>query len=195
MKCSRDRYMNPVKLLSSDWIRPEDIHYYEELADRTGNSNISIKLLDRTSKTYVLEKVIRAYMSRSYEGNLLDILNIATKKTTEKVHTRPFYVKAITGLYNVGMLKDYGRVFEYPNYYVDNKRLDGFLKRFVNNYDCDKNFCDDEGLELNGSNGEGCRYCKQWAKQVIQYDADSVRQWGENTDAFKEKLIQGELFG
>lgn len=75
VNCAYRKVNTPSAILSSEWIRPEDIHYYRELAEETGNKNFSLKLVDRTRTTPFIERVIRAYMSESFEGNLLEILN------------------------------------------------------------------------------------------------------------------------
>lgn len=49
----------------SNWIRPEDLHHYEDLAD-------GVKLATRTSPNPV--QTLLAYTSGRYEGNMLDLL-------------------------------------------------------------------------------------------------------------------------
>jgi len=64
----RHVYLDPdnwVGILQSTWIRPEDIHHYEPYCDQ-------IKLATRMHQDP--ERVIRAYVERSFSGNLLDLL-------------------------------------------------------------------------------------------------------------------------
>ena len=75
INCTYRKIKNPKAMLTAEWVRPEDIHYYEELAEETGYKNFSVKLVDRTRATAFIERVVRAYLAESYEGNLLDILN------------------------------------------------------------------------------------------------------------------------
>ncbi|WP_044975415.1 hypothetical protein [Ruminococcus sp. HUN007] len=75
INCTYRKISNPKAMLTAEWVRPEDIHYYEELAEETGYKNFSIKLVDRTRATAFIERVIRAYLAESYDGNLLDIIN------------------------------------------------------------------------------------------------------------------------
>ncbi len=81
INCAYRKVKNPTALLSSEWIRPEDVHYYRELAEDTGFHRFSIKLIDRTRTSEFLERVVKAYMSEKYEGNLLDILNWPESKS------------------------------------------------------------------------------------------------------------------
>lgn len=66
-------------LMSSDWIRPEDVEVYEKLCEETGNGNLVLKLVERTKTTDFLENVIKAYLNREYNGNLSDLMNWSNK--------------------------------------------------------------------------------------------------------------------
>ena len=54
------------EILRSTWIRPEDLHYYEDEVD-------IVKISTRTLPEP--ERIIRAYCERSYDGNLLCLLD------------------------------------------------------------------------------------------------------------------------
>lgn len=57
---------NRTQLLRlSNWIRPEDLHHYESLAD-------GIKLATRTSPNPI--SILKAYTAERYSGNVLDLL-------------------------------------------------------------------------------------------------------------------------
>lgn len=58
------RKENWASLLQSTWIRPEDIHHYEDLFG-------CIKLATRMTERPV--SVIKAYVKEEYRGNLLDL--------------------------------------------------------------------------------------------------------------------------
>jgi collagenase-like PrtC family protease len=60
----------PEKLFKSPFIRPEDVHHYEGVAD-------VLKLCGRTLGPGFLKTVITAYIQRRYPGNLSDILDAA----------------------------------------------------------------------------------------------------------------------
>ena len=90
VNCAYKKVTHPAAILTAEFIRPEDVHYYRELAEETGNKHFSIKLIDRTRTTDFLHKVVKAYMEESYDGNLLDIVNWPQAKT---IATRPDQAK------------------------------------------------------------------------------------------------------
>lgn len=56
---------NWVSLLQNTWVRPEDIHHYEDMFPL-------VKLATRMTSRPMA--VIKAYIAREYRGNLLDLL-------------------------------------------------------------------------------------------------------------------------
>jgi collagenase-like PrtC family protease len=65
--------MDPVELLKSPWIRPEDIPHYEAIGyDR-------FKITERFKRTPLLLENVRAYENRRYDGNLLDLFTLPRK--------------------------------------------------------------------------------------------------------------------
>ncbi len=90
VNCAYKKVTNPAAILTAEFIRPEDVHYYRELAEETGNKHFSIKLIDRTRTTDFLHRVVKGYMEESYDGNLLDIVNWPQAKT---IATRPDQAK------------------------------------------------------------------------------------------------------
>lgn len=66
-RCRRIRQTDPIEFLMSCFIRPEDLHIYEELG-------IDIfKFAGRKSSTDWMLNVFDAYINRNYEGNLFDL--------------------------------------------------------------------------------------------------------------------------
>jgi len=66
--CKRYFREQPHKLFRSPFIRPEDVARYEDSVDL-------IKLCGRTLGTAFLQRLVEAYIRRSYSGNLLDLLD------------------------------------------------------------------------------------------------------------------------
>jgi len=75
LNCVYNKVSHPAAMLSSDWIRPEDVKLYKDLMDETGNYNLTLKLVERTRTTDFLKRVTKAYLDESFDGNLLDIMN------------------------------------------------------------------------------------------------------------------------
>ena len=43
-------------------------------------------------------------------------------------------------LYNISQMFNYSKIFDLPNIYIDNTKLDGFLKKFVDDYACNHKY-------------------------------------------------------
>lgn len=59
---------HPHRFLKSPFIRPEDIHHYQGVAD-------GIKLCGRTRGVRFLKRCISAYTKKYFDGNLLDLMD------------------------------------------------------------------------------------------------------------------------
>ncbi|HIJ90462.1 MAG: hypothetical protein OEV89_06805 [Desulfobulbaceae bacterium] len=66
--CIRELTAHPAELFKSPFIRPEDLHHYEGVAE-------VIKLCGRTLGLGFLQRVVRGYADRRYAGNLLDLMD------------------------------------------------------------------------------------------------------------------------
>lgn len=66
--CIRELTVHPAELFKSPFIRPEDLPHYEGIVE-------VIKLCGRTLGSGFLQRVVRAYANRQYEGNLLDLMD------------------------------------------------------------------------------------------------------------------------
>jgi collagenase-like PrtC family protease len=157
-QCTRRRLMNPELFLMSRWIRPEDLHVYEALGIE------EFKIIDRSRSTAWLLRATKAYASRRYDGNLLDILSLELLGDPSGFHPsideRTF--KMIPKLdRNERQLM--GRVLQVRqrllalNVFIDNTELSDFLAGF-RNIRCADTFCDD------------CRYCHTYAERAVRYD-------------------------
>ena len=190
VNCAYKKVTHPAAILTSEFIRPEDVHYYRELAEETGNKNFSIKLIDRTRTTDFLHKVIRSYMEESYDGNLLDLVNWPKAKTIATLPMNASQGAGMPQLKDVPSMRwaerlkpeammNYGRTMHLPKVYVDNKKLDGFLEHFIHNNNCANSLCASDILEDGQKAPNACAYCSTWAKKVISYDEAEVAQWKE----------------
>lgn len=66
--CVRRLLTDPGAMLASPFIRPEDTRHFEGIVD-------GIKLCGRNKGTEFLIRAVTAYLSQSYEGNILDLMD------------------------------------------------------------------------------------------------------------------------
>lgn len=116
--CMKARLENPIELIRSIWIRPEDLSRYEDL----GIENF--KIGDRTASSEYILKTVKAYSNRRLEGNLMELFNIPMHviKFTLAKYTRPGFNPALP--------------------YIDNRTLDGFLD-FFETKSCSQSNCNE----------------------------------------------------
>ncbi len=65
--CLSITYKDHAQILRSAWVRPEDLQYYREITDY-------FKIVGRARPRNVVLRMVKAYMSQHYEGNLIDII-------------------------------------------------------------------------------------------------------------------------
>jgi collagenase-like PrtC family protease len=194
-KCNSDKLNDPGKLISSDWIRPEDVKYYTELCKSTGNNKFSIKLVERTKPTEFLEKVIIAYLNESYNGNLIDILNWVSLKNVKFIRKTPMLIAATLGKYNLDSIKKFITLFGLPEINIDNKKLDGFMDKFVHatSHSCESKICG-EYFNENKNSSNTCNYCSSWARKSVEFDTDEMKKWLKDNDEVAECFNSGNMF-
>ena len=183
--CNAFRLEEPVNYLRANWIRPEDLHYYEEM----GYTNF--KIVERNTPTDILTLRVDAYNNRRYDGNLLDIVQNYSYPATSmksKDEKDSFSLKRMTKYFfkpfqfnmtkfpeivkfgkNASML--YPREGDNP-VYVSNRNLDGFLKRFETQ-GCEEMDC------------ENCFYCHRWAEDAVFFN----REWREQMTKQYDHLL------
>jgi collagenase-like PrtC family protease len=143
LRCTLDRLCDTSQIIKCRWVRPEDIHAYEEIGMDM------FKISGRSMPSERIVHVATAYSSRHYEGNLYDILNIITPKTG-------FINSALPGVQNNGN----GSL---PKFYIDNQALEGFMD-FFRKQDCPSgcgqcNYCQrvaDKVIQFDRDEVDGC---------------------------------------
>lgn len=112
--CNTIKISHPYQLLLANFIRPEDVGLYEELGVKL------FKVTGRSKPLGWLYDVVKAYLDRSYEGNLIRLLGIDPRLGAEKW------------------------------LYIDNKSLEHFMEGFPKNSDAEieKNYCEEFILKL-----------------------------------------------
>jgi len=163
--CRYARLKDPVNFIRSDWIRPEDTHYYEEAGID------SLKIADRSYPTDSIAMTVEAYTKRRYEGNLADLIPAYHPKSflsgkrkfllALKYLTRPFTI-------NFLLLNKLSRISLDLDVYIDNRALDGFLDFFVQGRCKGQGACNE------------CGYCYEITKKTVKID-----------EGYRQKMIEG----
>jgi len=115
LRCTLDRLRDVSQVIKCRWVRPEDIHIYED---------VGIDMFKISSRSMPTEKILRAakaYSSRHYQGNLYDILNVVAPKAG-------LASSALPGEQSNG-------VGVPPGCWIDNQALEGFMD-FFRKQDC-----------------------------------------------------------
>ena len=159
-KCQNKELLNPYEYIKSPWVRPEDIAEYERIGIE------HFKITERDFPTEILLKRLKAYTNRTYDGNLLDLIQghgyMLASTTPEKfVKNENLETKedVIREIYRVRGFKQERKVESHC--FIDNKKLDGFLKFFTDG-NC-------------SGNCSKCGYCKNIAKNAITVN-DEISQ-------------------
>jgi len=164
--------------MRSGWIRPEDVHYYEE-------SGIDmIKLVNRGMDTPSIRKIVEAYTTGSYEGNLLDLFpdpskNIMCKRSTAFHKIAYFFRPFSVNLFK--LLKMKPLIVAKPPFYIDNKELDGFIEHFLRE-NCRDKLCDE------------CKYCDKATKKLLKYDIEDYEELSSHYNKCLGDIISGDIF-
>ena len=113
--CMSARSSTPEAWLRMRWIRPEDQKIYRE---KTGVNYF--KLSGRTGTTEYLEYIMNAYMSETYDGNLLGLW-----KPLSSIYDGKTELKSKTDID------------------IPNKKLDGFINKWMdgNGWECENHEC------------------------------------------------------
>jgi collagenase-like PrtC family protease len=110
LRCTLDRLCDISQTIKCRWVRPEDIHAYEEIGINV------VKISGRSMSTERILNAATAYSSRHYHGNLYDILNVLTPKIG-------FINSALPSAQN-------NTIGPPPKLYIDNQALEGFMDFF-----------------------------------------------------------------
>ncbi|HOT45577.1 MAG TPA: U32 family peptidase [Spirochaetota bacterium] len=188
--CNQMRLAEPVHYIRANWIRPEDLHIYEEMG------YVNFKIVERNTPTAILLDRVKAYHDRKYDGNLLYLFqNYAypldkfserdkdafSRKRLLKYFIRPKAVNLIKFLKVVKFGETGSVLFPLRGanpVYIDNRKLDGFIDFFHKN-SCKARDC------------ETCRYCHRWAEKAVQIDPAWKKEMNVIYDELLEEIYSG----
>ncbi len=176
-QCTRRRLVQPELFLASRWIRPEDLHLYEALGVE------EFKIIDRSRSTAWLLRATKAYASRRYDGNLLDILSLELlgdpngfhPSIEEQSRKSLFQLDTEERRLTLRMFRLRQRLLAL-NVFIDNAMLADFLEGF-REIQCAETFCDD------------CRYCHRYAERAVRYDRDEAARLVAEIDVIVDAFM------
>ncbi len=173
--CLYRKLTEPVELLKSPWIRPEDISVYEAL----GYDHF--KITERFKRTPLLLENVRAYENRRYDGNLLDLFTLPRKGAFTPIHLDYFIQPKHVNIMKISELEKVFDLEVRELIQLDNRKLEGFIEHFK-----DKN--------CNQMSCSSCRYCETVFEKVAVVKKEEVERAAQKVKAFSEKLVSGEIF-
>jgi len=175
-RCAVARFGSPHELIASPWIRPEDVHVYEE------RGVTRLKLVDRCSPTDLLARIVEAYRRGSYDGNLADLLpglqGVRRDRLPLQKMARHFFKPLTFNVLKGAAMRDAPKR---PEVFIDNRKLDGFLEHFFEK-DCRLHSC------------EACGYCARVAREVLRVPPGQAEQMTSRMAKYLDELASGELF-
>ncbi|MEE9279031.1 MAG: U32 family peptidase [Myxococcota bacterium] len=149
MWCTQEKSRSPAQMLKAPWIRPEDLAIYEELGYD------EFKLAGREMDPEWIERVVRAFAARRWDGDLNDLV-------LGFDHLEPF-----------------GRL----PVRIRNRSLDGFADFFKRKFDCrqgcrDCTYCDDWVGSATRSEGDPGAFADRIERRLQLFEAGQFRSVG-----------------
>jgi len=173
--CLYRKLTEPVELLKSPWIRPEDLPHYETI----GYDHF--KITERFKRTPLLLEHVKAYENRRYDGNVLDLFTLPRKGAFTPLHLEYFIKPEHIDILKVSEL---GKVFDLEVrelIQMDNRKLDGFIEHFKTK-DCNETSC------------SSCRYCETMFEKTAVVKEGELKKAAQRVKDFSDKLLTGEIF-
>ncbi len=162
LNCSAIKFSNKTEVIKSRWIRPEDLSHYEEIGINT------FKIAGRRMTTEWITRAVKAFSSRKYKGNLVDIIQGFTMSIGVEKDPHAKFVQTVDKEYKSKLI-------------IDNTKLDGFIE-FFKKQDC-ISMCDK------------CNYCEDWAEKAVILDKEQAPKYVESIQDYLDDLITSREFG
>jgi collagenase-like PrtC family protease len=177
LRCSLKRFRSPEEFIRSGWIRPEDTGVYEDIGIN------SLKLVNRTMPTRRIQRIVKAYASRSYDGNLLDLFSDPSDTLTTGdrnfIRDASFFLRPAS--VNVLKLCKFRDIISRRGVFIENRSLDGFIDHFLKS-DCGATDC------------SACGYCRDTAARVVVMDDVLSEQTVKRYETLLDLLLDGAIF-
>jgi collagenase-like PrtC family protease len=186
ISCVARNFCDPLSIIKSSWIRPEDLCLYERLGiDR-------FKLVERGLKSDALAFIIEAYRNGSHTGSLMSLIPSTSKYVFMEKQN---FVKTMKNLLRVslvnvfkmrkviGKLAEFNRTEKTDNdldFYIDNKTLDGAIEFFMQKR-CMQTTCG------------GCNFCDEMVEKAV-VKIDNKQFYPEVFREVIDDLVEGKYF-
>ena len=177
--CTERRLTNPVEFIRGRFIRPEDIHIYEEIGVDV------FKLADRQKSTAWLTRVATAYHNRYFDGNMATLIGYPFLRGEDDAINvnNPTRWMLRPDFIHMDVLKELRYLGEGKDLvYVDNRKLDGFIEYFKK-HDCRMSICDVE-----------CTHCQKYADKAITIDEAAVAERLTHHKKIHEMMVDRSAF-
>jgi len=164
LNCSIIKFSDPTEVIKARWIRPEDLAHYEAI----GIDNF--KIAGRRMSTKWITRSVKAFSSRKYDGNLIDIIQGFSMSFGGLEQKDP----------NVKLTETIGKESK-SKLIIDNTKLVGFID-FFKKQNC-LAMCNE------------CNYCEEWAKKAIVLDKEESRRYVESIKQYMDDIVTSREFG
>jgi collagenase-like PrtC family protease len=151
--CHATKLEHPVELVKSAFIRPEDLQYYEDVGIK--NFKLDTRVLD----TPTLVARVRAYHARGHDGDFQDLFSAFPLAYRTRVGTQMGVGDAPSEGPDRALAafqSQQAAAGTPPLFRMDNRALDGFIKRFLK-HPCPPSCAD-------------CDYCAAFARRALGFD-------------------------
>jgi len=164
LNCSMIKFSDPTEVIKARWVRPEDLSHYEEI----GIENF--KIAGRRMSTDWIIRSLKAFSSRKYDGNLVDIIDGFSMSFGGLEEKDP----------NIKLTQTIGKESK-SKLIIDNSKLDGFIT-FFKKQDC-ISMCND------------CSYCEEWGKKAVYIDKEEAKRYVESLNKYINDIKTSREFG
>jgi collagenase-like PrtC family protease len=189
LQCNFRRLNDPTLLISSGWIRPQDIHHYEAMGYHT------FKLIERNIPSQALLKRVRAYAQRQFDGNLAELLFSWGFKDHPPRFSWLHFLRTFgpwrVGLSRYGLIKKFlqlqGIFFTFDReqlpVVIDSRAIpDDFIEHFQSDDCCDRDCAQ-------------CGYCALVAQKAVRIDPDFLDTVLPLYEEIESTLVSGAFWG
>jgi collagenase-like PrtC family protease len=186
LRCSRLRLSDPSLFIKAQWIRPEDLSFYEDMGFST------FKLIERGIPSEELLRRAKAYSERRYDGNLCDLLlSYGFKKAPRKARFwsvrnffKPLQVNPLRLTKLRALVQHQGMLFAQASQpiHIDSSQIPADFIDHFETRDCARICCAE------------CRYCEEIAARAVRIDPEFRDSSLRRYDELDGQLAGGDLW-